>query len=373
MSNNIVFSGEIRAALGRIERLLNDPETRAFWDLGPVEDEITLRIGADIECLIGNYMKQNGFSHWWNLSQTYKLDNHPECRDLYKRLRGAVSRHNLGEAEFDNKLFELNPKPSAPEEIIRCYALMEKRLETLCQQAGFDFRMGDGHWHISFSRSSGEIIPFNNPFLRQLSITQILDQTLLPALFIKPRQAEFNASPNAPDYIAARGSKFDASIFESSFRPYEDGTMRREVRIAHMAPYLPVLMIVSAIERTLISRPETGVHPAPAHLDISGPGQGYWVEPKDHDRRRVHKGKGGYLDYLHDSFAGDKLERLFPRIAPTLKTALVESYIDYFDDPMKHYIVPYNQGERYALRQKAVLLLESLQPAPRPQAPLYAL
>lgn len=367
MSINNVLYLEVKKASRRVQNLLDNRATREFWELGK-NDQILVCIGADIECLIGKYVEQSNMAKWRYLYEIFNDSPDDSTKKFLKALQRSVKMESISSASFDSNMFEVRPLPGSPEEIITRFNLMEKRMKRLCQIGSYDFRMGQGHWHMSLSRSKSGPVDRQHPFLQNLTNIQILDQINIPAIFIKPRQAERTVSTitTAASLIGTSGF-VRGSIYTDPFNRYADGNNMREIRLAHMAPCLPVLMILLALERVLISRPHSkNINPSPEKLKILYDEIVTDVIPFDRDKRKIHRGKGGYLNLLEESFDSGEIEKILPGIARELKIALVESYIEYLNTHLEYYSLGYEDDERKLLQRKAYTLLESLKSPHKP-------
>ncbi|HRQ60278.1 MAG TPA: hypothetical protein PLO23_01995 [Alphaproteobacteria bacterium] len=316
-----LLAADIKATQRRIKRLMRDPATLAFWDLGKKRGP-KITMGADIECLLEYYDRET--------AQFFGLMNPEIPASLFIKVLGDFDQklHKLceREPEFDGGLYELNPRPGKPQTMIRRYRALKKHFEAVAEQYGLRHRMGQGHWHLSFqSPEDGRFFNIEHPFLFHLACRQILDQIAAPALFIKPRQAEYGTNNGARHL----GLSWQSSGSICARRDkYPNGARHYELRLAHMAPYLPVLLILSAIERTLKSRPADLNNPPVPTLQAGALVSEYFTIEPEH-KIRVEGGPYSYHELFRTMEKSDFLDEHLPRLAKPLKAALLRNYRDF--------------------------------------------
>lgn len=324
-----LLAAEIKAVQKRIKKLIRDPATLEFWDIGEKRGP-KITIGADIECLLELYDREDG--------QWLKLRELPvaECLTFEKYFLKALKKFCERPPEFDGDLYELNPHPGRPQAMIRRYLTLKKHFEAVAKDQGLHHRMGQGHWHLSLqSPEDKRFFNIRHPFMFQLACRQLLDQLEAPALFVKPRQAELGTNMGAS---RAEVSWQSSTSICASFNKYPNGAPHYEMRLAHMAPYLPVLLILSAIERTLKSRPDNIVLPPQGSgFLINAPNSEYIrIEPPE--KFKVEREPYAYMEFFRIMEESRFLEKLWPEAAAPLKVALMRDYHDFLTNlpPLRH-------------------------------------
>jgi hypothetical protein len=182
-------------------------------------------------------------------------------------------------------------------------------------ELGCDFAMGEGQWHLSIEdKEKGHLINgcySNAPFARLLADNLVTLQQLCPALFFRPKLTERLAFLET-EYIRASSNRKLSTVLADHER-YMGGGNIFELRAANLAPYVPTLMLLHAIEQSLHGR-AIDIHDyneQAVTLDIG---------------TSIVRGKGCHFDDIKTTQQSGYLEQHFPALSDALIERAVRNY-----------------------------------------------
>jgi hypothetical protein len=327
---------EIQAIESRIALLGLDPSVRKRWDLAGGKLRVVL--GSDNEC----YTRDQDTNEY--------LDESDKADAFLEHIFKACAAELTEEPAIDSSSLELNPNPGNATALIKCHNKLARDVKRIAKAFAIDFAMGAGHWHISLEdlAAHGERrFPFNAPdhegeyrsegsnedpapyytaLAHMFADNLIALQCECPALFLRPSRSEKPKDARVYTERLVHNCARSGTI-QMNADTYPTGARMFEMRIATLAPYVPVLMMLHALERTLKGE----------RIEIT---QG--LNPGD----KFLGGRGRYLDYIKATVRSTYLSRFFPTLRDPLIKKCVESYIGYLRTPA--WAVEYTTRQRQA-------------------------
>jgi hypothetical protein len=227
---------------------------------------------------------------------------------------------------------EINLTPGTSTTAIENYYAAQKILTSTATAMGHKLRYGKGHWHHSIKQSGQSLYIQDNtltPFFKAVSKQLLADQIAMPALFVSPSKAErplYKRSDSAAKHFGI-GTNDKQNSINCSAQKYSDGSPSFEMRISHLAPYLPILMILSTVETVLLKN-----HTMPLRK----------IENKlaCPMGQKIHTGPKSYLKTLAETIQSDIFRQRFGSITEPLAHALITSYRSFLSRPNASY--PHN-------------------------------
>ena len=344
----------------RISLLGKKPAVYKKW--GTSGQLLAVTIGADIESFarhrrsdqkIGGYRNSNlpipiiDREHWF-IDVVYK-----NCANLL-----------CSKPFIDSESPELNLMHGKAESIIKTYQSLSEEITTIGKKMGLDFYMGAGHWHLSIQdtgaeKRQGHLLNGNqngySDFARCLADNILSLQCICPALFLRPSRSEKTPQNVLFTQMILASSGRDGTI-KMDGGCYPNGAHKFELRMAHSAPYVPIFMLLHAIERTL---------------------KGETIRVDDYNASSVTlaqgdnfvRGKGCYFDYIKTTKESGYLKKYIPQLYSGLLNQCIESYKTFLETPS--WSPMYSAEERAS----AVTLLRTQYPdfclPPDTLAPVY--
>ena len=342
-SNTGIFN-EILAIESRISELGLSKEVCTLWH--EAGTPLKVKIGADTEC----YAYHRAYGGRIGTIQTKMADE-----ELIEAVWATCRTELCTMPIMDSYALELNPTPGSATHIIKTVRELDRTVSALADQIGWDFAFGAGHWHLSIRDAEGIHLMNGNacqrysPFAWQLASNVLALQTLCPALFLRPSRAEKDLltveNTKKIDVIEGYG-RSNTIQMNKEYYPYRAGPMF-EVRMAHLAPYVPILMLLHAVERTLLGHKITA--------------NDYNADAVTLKRGDVFvRGRGCYLDYLNTTEKSGYLDSHFPHLRENLLTQCTQSYQNFLQTPA--WSVMYDPKQR----EQALQVLHTKYP-PNPQ------
>ncbi len=331
MQNTALYEKTILRKILALETHINslgqEKSLRTRWNTSGANYRVT--IGADTEC------------YTFNRKQKLKIGraHSGETPKLIETIYQSCAKLLCCEPFIDSFALELNPTPGGAKHIIRTFRKLAKTITSVADQMGWDFAMGAGHWHLSVEdtgRERGHLLNDSSKpegysdFAQKLADNIVTLQRLCPALFLRPSRSE-KTKGDVPHTktLAAGGERWHVIKRNGEF--YPNGSHMFEMRMAHLSPYVPVLMLLHAVERTL---------------------KGDQIEVQDYKARAVTlergsifiRGKACYFDDLKTTAESGYLERHFKELRPILLNECIASYRHFLSNPAWSFM--YDSTER---------------------------
>lgn len=347
---------ESLAIESRIAKLGVDPHVQEVWKTA---DLLKVIIGADIECYtydrsLGQKIGQKGIDE--------------KTKGLFNQIYREFCNSLCGKPYMDSRATELNPKEGDVKNAINLYLTLGERITQIADALGYDFAMGAGHWHLSIEdsgkdeanknllnvrkeeRSRKRLLGFSreikhdySPFANLLRDNLTALQGLCPALFLRPSRSD--KDPQRVTYTSRIGlfgelSDQRKSTIRMVGKPYPNKSLSFEMRMAHMAPYVPILMLLHAVEVTLENRTLDIADYKESTLPLLNRGDVFV------------QGQGTYLDYIKTTEETGYLQKNFPHLHQDLINACALSYAAFLED--KSWSITYADEDRNRVLEKLI-------------------
>lgn len=311
----------------QISAMGSDASVCRLWGLSGAPLEVTL--GSDNECFA--YYRELGCKIGDNRSMS-------ESVRLIEKTYKACAAHLCREPFIDSDALELNLRPGRAGEIIETHTFLERTIAPIAEQHKWNFAMGAGHWHLSVSdtgrtsqrsrhlmNSYAEDKPAYSNFAIDLANNLVAIQLLCPALFLRPSRSE-KERVTYTDRVGLDREDNRYCTVQLNREAYSNGSLMFEMRMANLAPFAPVLMLLHAVQRTL---------------------QGETIRVEDYHFQNVYakapiapglgplfvRGKGCYFDYLRQTGESGYLNRHMPDLKETLMRGCLDSYRTFLRTP----------------------------------------
>jgi len=322
----------------RITNIGSEPHVNKVWKtVGPLH----VNIGADIECYTFNRKHK----------EKLKENNDEEEKYLLTMVYEKCKQDLCIPPIIDSNALELNPNPGDVRNITETYFKSSRDAKQVLDKLGWDFAMGAGHWHISIEDTGKSYLHKNlmneittdndikrSRFSKLLAANILTLQCLCPALYLRPSRADKNIDETEFTSNIWAGDS-PTSTIRTRGGTYENGSLKFEIRMAHLAPYVPVLMSMHAIEQTLKNQT----------INIADYNESaVTLEPGPYST--FTKGKGSYFNYIETTEKSGYLKKHFPDLHQDLITASILSYATFLADPT--WSITYNNAERHQALKK---------------------
>jgi hypothetical protein len=322
LSDESALMQEILRIEKRVAHLGENPKVQKKWGLSGGRLRVVL--GSDNECYVRYKNSGKTIGYEPNL-----------ISDVYAACRSDLMKRPI----IDSKALEFNLEAARAAGLIARHKRLFDKAGALIDKAGLNFAAGAGHWHLSLvdegaederqhvlnnqnrtdsDRYAGSYLTKYSAFAEKLAANLIALQSNCPALFLRPSRAEKPADGEVYTSTLAYARARSGTI-QMDGEKYPSGAYMFEMRIAHLAPYVPIMMMLHAVERTL-----KGETIAPYEgLDDGAVGLG----------DRFVRGPGCYLDYLRLTEKAGYLAQHFPDLAENLMRDSVKAYALYLQTP----------------------------------------
>ncbi len=248
---------------------------------------------------------------------------------IKEELNNGRHKHIFLEIEKDRDRVEIKLRPGQPLHVVDRYTLAKRFLVRRARHRNLGLRFGQGHWHLSVQQitGNGKRQLFNetsatSSLLAKAVALEILEmQISMPALFVTPRKHEKSRGDGVPEAYKVGDDKND-SMRICSLSHYENGSIFFEMRIANLAPHLPILLMLVALEEVIMKA---------THVDMQTIIDSHTYKPYKR-YGDIQLGLGSHLDCLKKTFEGADIDRVMTATAQmAVAKTLIKNYQDYLE------------------------------------------